>query len=78
MKTDTPAIEVRDLVAGYQRRTVLDHISFTVPQGQIVTILGGSGCGKSTLLKHIIGLLEPKSGDILIDKKHYLSSLFQQ
>ena len=66
MKTDTPAIEVRDLVAGYQRRTVLDHISFTVPQGQIVTILGGSGCGKSTLLKHIIGLLEPKSGDILI------------
>lgn len=66
METDTPAIEVRDLVAGYQRRTVLDHISFTVPQGQIVTILGGSGCGKSTLLKHIIGLLEPKSGDILI------------
>ena len=66
MKTDTPAIEVKDLVAGYQRRTVLDHISFTVPQGQIVTILGGSGCGKSTLLKHIIGLLEPKSGDILI------------
>ena len=66
MKTDIPAIEVRDLVAGYRRRTVLDHISFTVPQGQIVTILGGSGCGKSTLLKHIIGLLSPKSGDILI------------
>ena len=66
MATDIPAIEVRDLVAGYQRRTVLDHISFSVPQGQIVTILGGSGCGKSTLLKHIIGLYRPKSGDILI------------
>ena len=66
MNTDTPAIEVRDLVAGYRRRTILDHISFTVPQGQVVTILGGSGCGKSTLLKHIIGLLRPKSGDILI------------
>ncbi len=64
--TDTPAIEVRDLVAGYRRRTVLDHISFTVPQGQIVTILGGSGCGKSTLLKHIIGLYQPKSGDVLL------------
>jgi len=63
---DQPAIEVRDLVAGYERRIILNHISFTVPKGQIVTILGGSGCGKSTLLKHMIGLYQPKSGDILI------------
>ncbi len=61
-----PAIEVRDLVAGYGRKNILDHISFTVPKGQILTILGGSGCGKSTLLKHLIGLYRPKSGDILI------------
>ena len=66
VSTDFPAIEVRDLVAGYEDRIVLNHISFTVPCGQIVTVLGGSGCGKSTLLKHIIGLYRPKSGDILI------------
>lgn len=65
-KLGHPAIEVRDLVAGYERKIILDHISFTIPQGQIVTVLGGSGCGKSTLLKHIIGLRRPKSGDILI------------
>ena len=65
-ENDQPAIEVRDLVAGYERRIILDHISFTVPKGQIVTVLGGSGCGKSTLLKHMIGLYRPKSGEILI------------
>ena len=57
LSANQPAIEVRDLVAGYQRRIILDRISFSIPQGQIVTVLGGSGCGKSTLLKHIIGLL---------------------
>ena len=61
-----PAIEVRHLSAGYGRKTILNDISFTIPQGQIVTILGGSGCGKSTLLKHLIGLYQPVEGDILI------------
>ena len=63
------AIEVKDLVAKYGSRTILDHISFTVPKGEIVTILGGSGCGKSTLLKHIIGLYKPFSGDIFLNGK---------
>lgn len=61
-----PAIEVRNLSAGYERKIILRDLSFTVPQGQIVTVLGGSGCGKSTLLKHLIGLYPPLSGDILI------------
>lgn len=65
-KDNQPAIDVRHLSAGYGRKTILHDISFTVPQGQIVTVLGGSGCGKSTLLKHLIGLYQPKSGDILI------------
>lgn len=68
------AIEVRDLTAGYERRIILDHISFTVPYGQIVTILGGSGCGKSTLLKHIIGLYRPRSGDILIQGRSIVNA----
>ena len=69
-----PAIEVRDLVAGYNRKVILNHISFSVPRGQIVTVLGGSGCGKSTLLKHIIGLYRPKSGDILIQGRSIVNS----
>ena len=66
MAQNTPAIEVRDVVAGYDRKIILNHISFRVPRGQIVAILGGSGCGKSTLLKHLIGLYQPRTGDILI------------
>ena len=44
---------------------VLMHdLNFTVRRGDIFTIMGGSGCGKSTLLRHLIGLLEPASGEI--------------
>lgn len=60
------AIDVRDLTAGYDGNAVLRNISFSVPAGEILVILGGSGCGKSTLLKHLIGLVPPVSGDILI------------
>ncbi len=59
-------IEVRDLVAKYAEETIFDGISFDVFQGEIFVILGGSGCGKSTLLKHLIGLIPPASGRILV------------
>ncbi|MBR2435759.1 MAG: ATP-binding cassette domain-containing protein [Lentisphaeria bacterium] len=61
MKT---AIEVRDLTMGYGTRIIQPDLTFTIPKGQIVCILGGSGCGKSTLLKHLIGLKRPLSGDV--------------
>jgi phospholipid/cholesterol/gamma-HCH transport system ATP-binding protein len=61
----TPAlIEVEQLVAQYGTRRILDDISFTVEQGEILVVLGESGSGKSTLLKHMIGLLQPVSGAI--------------
>lgn len=71
---ELPAIEVRKLLARYGQKTVLDHISFTVPRGQIVTVLGGSGCGKSTLLKHITGLYTPASGDILLEGRSMVAA----
>ena len=71
---NSPAIEVRDLVAGYEKKIILNHISFQVPRGQIVTLLGGSGCGKSTLLKHMIGLYRPLEGDILIQGRSIVRS----
>jgi len=60
------AIEVRNLVTHYGEREILKNISFSVPKGMTTVILGGSGCGKSTLLKHLIGLLRPTKGEIVI------------
>ncbi len=48
-------------------REVLKGITFEVPEGQILFILGTSGTGKSVLLKNIVGLLKPTSGEIWID-----------
>ncbi len=63
-------IEVRDLQIGYSGRVVQENLNFDVKRGEIFVILGGSGCGKSTLLKHLIGLYQPMSGDILIGEKN--------
>jgi len=64
------AIKVDSLVTHYGERQILKNISFNVPRGQTTVILGGSGCGKSTLLKHLIGLLQPTSGKILINGRN--------
>jgi len=62
-----PVIKARDLAAGYGGQIILKNLNFEVRRGEIFVILGGSGCGKSTLLKHIIGLLPPIEGEILIN-----------
>jgi len=63
------AIEVKDLVTYYGEREILNNISLSIPRGKTTVILGGSGCGKSTLLKHLIRLLKPTRGSILINGK---------
>ncbi len=60
-------IQVKDLVAKYGEDTILDNITFDVYEGEIFVILGGSGCGKSTLLKHLIGLIKPYAGRVIVD-----------
>ena len=60
-------IQVRDLTARYGEDIILDRISFDVYDGEIFAVLGGSGSGKSTLLKHLLGLLRPASGEVIID-----------
>jgi phospholipid/cholesterol/gamma-HCH transport system ATP-binding protein len=62
-----PIIQVRDLEARYGEETILTQVTFDVYDGEIFVILGGSGCGKSTLLKHMVGLLRPHSGQVMID-----------
>jgi len=62
-----PIIQVRDLIARYGEETILEGVSFDVYEGEIFVILGGSGCGKSTLLKHLIGLIRPSAGQVVVD-----------
>ncbi len=62
-----PIIEVRGLTASYGGQTILEDVSFEVPPGEVLVVVGGSGCGKSTLLKHMIGLHEPSAGRVVID-----------
>jgi len=63
---EEPIIQVRDLVTHYDGRQILKGVNLDIYRGEILTILGRSGCGKSTLLRHMIGLLRPTSGSILI------------
>ena len=60
-------IEVRDLKKSFGSQKVLDGITFNIEPGESVVIIGRSGCGKSVLLKHLIGLIRPDSGQVLID-----------
>src|SRR5688572_28524052 len=70
--TRTGSIHLGDLSFAFPTRTggslpVLDGIDLTVPGGGIVALIGPNGSGKSTLLRVIAGLLEPASGEALVD-----------
>ena len=60
-------LEVRDLRAGYGEREVVHGVSFDIPRGQFVCVIGANGCGKSTLLKNLLGLVKPFGGTVRID-----------
>ena len=60
-------IEVQNLYKKFGDQTVLDGVSMLISPGKTHVILGRSGCGKSVLLKHLVGLLQPDSGKVLID-----------
>src|SRR6202044_1283254 len=65
------AISVRNLRVKYGEREILHGISFEVPAGETLVILGGSGSGKSTLLRTLVGLETPSSGEIWIQNKDF-------
>ncbi|MEI7706871.1 MAG: ABC transporter ATP-binding protein [Chlorobium sp.] len=56
------ALTFRGVSAGYKHRKVLDNVSFSVREGEFVSLIGPNGCGKSTLLKTAAALLKPLSG----------------
>ncbi len=60
-------IEVRDLYKSFGAQQVLKGVNFHIEKGEAVVIIGRSGGGKSILLKHLIALLQPDAGAVLID-----------
>jgi phospholipid/cholesterol/gamma-HCH transport system ATP-binding protein len=58
------AISVRDLVVGFGRQIVIDHLSLGVRRGEILGLVGASGGGKTVLMRTIIGLIPRRSGEI--------------
>ena len=64
-------LEVKNLCKEFNNRPMLKDISFTLKDGEIMTIVGPSGAGKTTLLRIIAGLETKDSGEILIDGKPY-------
>ena len=64
-------LEVKNLYKEFNNRPILKDISFTLKDGEIMTIVGPSGAGKTTLLRIIAGLETKDSGEILIDGKPY-------
>jgi phospholipid/cholesterol/gamma-HCH transport system ATP-binding protein len=66
MPETTPqfAIRVHDLVVGFGRQVVIDHLSLDVRRGEILGLVGASGGGKSVLMRTIIGLIPRRSGEI--------------
>ena len=60
-------IKVRDLHKTLGTQSVLRGVDLEVAQGETCVIMGRSGCGKSVLLKHLIGLLKPTRGEVLIE-----------
>jgi phospholipid/cholesterol/gamma-HCH transport system ATP-binding protein len=62
-------IEVVDLKKSFNGQEVLKGVSFTVDKGEVFAVIGGSGQGKSVLLKHLLGLMKPDSGHVLVEGK---------
>ena len=61
-------LKIQHLWAGYSEKSVLDDVSLEVRGGAVTVIAGPNGCGKSTLLKTLVGIVEKRRGEILIDR----------
>jgi len=62
-----PMISIRDLWKAFGSHQVLTGVDLDVDEGSTCVILGGSGSGKTVLMKHIIGLLKPDKGQVIVD-----------
>ncbi len=71
-------LEVRDIEVSYGEFLALRGISFTVKEGELVTIIGANGAGKSTILRAVMGLVKCRKGEILFQGEDITTSLSHQ
>ena len=67
-------LEVRNIEVSYGEFLALRGISFTVEEGELVTIIGANGAGKSTILRAVMGLVKCRRGEILFQGEDITSS----
>jgi lipopolysaccharide export system ATP-binding protein len=63
-------ISTKDLVKIYRGRTVVNHVSISVKQGEIVGLLGPNGAGKTTTFYQVVGLIKPDEGDVFLNDEN--------
>lgn len=70
--TTKPILEVENLIFNYpgRKKPAIDNISFTIKEGEMISVLGKNGAGKSTLAKIIMGINNPDSGKLILDGKN--------
>lgn len=66
-------IELKNISRAFNGQTILENLDLTINTGESMVIIGRSGCGKSVTLKHIMGLLHPDKGKVLIDGRDVTS-----
>lgn len=62
-------IKTENLVKSYRSRTVVDHVSIEVNQGEIVGLLGPNGAGKTTTFYMVVGLIKPDEGEVFLNQE---------
>lgn len=66
----THLLKANNIIAGYDKKIIIDGINITIPSNKISVIIGANACGKSTLLKTLSRLIQPVSGEIVLDEKN--------
>lgn len=64
-------VEVKHFKIGFNGKTIIKDLSFTVKKGEIFGLLGSNGSGKTTTMRTLLGLYQPSDGEILVDGKKY-------
>ena len=72
-KEKRPIIKLEKISLSFQKRLILENISFNLNQGQILGLLGPNGVGKSTIFNIIIGLLKPNFGSVIINNENVIN-----
>src|SRR5258708_15280597 len=69
-------LRAENLLKKYKSRSVVDHVSFEVSQGEIVGLLGPNGAGKTTSFYMVVGLVKPDEGEVFLDNENIPNCLF--